>query len=413
MIAPKRVARMVWPDEIKLWSHLAGLTYQVITGTPRQRAEMLADSPNYDVNIIGIDVIETMLDELVQYPDDHPVFDLLVIDEISKLRSPTGVRAKKLLRYVKRWRMRWGLTGTLRPSGPEDLFMPATVITNKKLWGGSFYEWRKNRFYPTDYQGYNWAPRDGAEEIINQEIAPICSILRDDELPQLPELSVVIDRVELPPAARKQYRDMFDKLFAQIEDTTVLAASAAVATGKLAQLASGFVYGNDGVTEIVHDEKRAWAADVIDNAVGPTLLIYEYRQDLEMLRGLLGQDLPYLGGGVSNAESDAHIAAWNRGELPFMALHPASGGHGLNLQPGGSDMAWISPTWSPELWEQTIARLHRSGQQKPVIVRVCTAADTVDQMKLDRVYGKMSAQEAFEAYLRASGAAVRVKEAQQ
>ena len=131
------------------------------------------------------------------------------------------------------------------------------------------------------------------------------------------------------------------------------------------------------------------------------LLIYEYREDLEMLRDLLGEDLPYLGDGVTDAVSDHTSSQWNEGKLPFMAMHPASGGHGLNLQHGGADMAWIAPTWSPELWEQTIARLHRSGQSRPVIVRVCVAHDTVDQMKIDRVVGKMSAQEAFEAYLRA------------
>jgi hypothetical protein len=119
-----------------------------------------------------------------------------------------------------------------------------------------------------------------------------------------------------------------------------------------------------------------------------------------MLRRLLGEDLPYLGDGVTDKTSDHNITQWNLGTLPFMALHPASGGHGLNLQHGGSDMAWISPTWSPEMWEQTIARLHRSGQHRPVVVRVCTAADTVDGMKLDRVHQKMTAQQAFEAYLR-------------
>jgi hypothetical protein len=403
VLAPKRVARMVWPDEIRQWAHLAGLTCQVLSGTPRQRADMLADSPNYDLTIVGLDVLPWLVDELAPYPDDHPLFDLLIIDEISRLRNPTGVRVKKLLRRAGRWKMRWGMSGTLRPSGVEDLFMPATVITNKRLWGGSFYKWRAERFYPTDYQGYNWAPMPAAEETINREIAPICSTLRDDELPQLPPLSILIDRVELPPLARKLYQDMFDKLFAHVDDTTVLAASAAVATGKLAQMANGFVYDNDGVTGRVHDEKRDWVQDIVDNAVGPTLLVYEYREDLEMLRGILGEDLPYLGGGATNAESDHNITQWNAGALPFMALHPASGGHGLNLQPGGSDMAWISPTWSPELWEQTIARLYRSGQTKPVIVRVCAATGTVDQMKLDRVYGKISAQEAFERYLRAAG----------
>jgi len=400
VIAPKRVARVVWPDEIKLWAHTQGLHYQVLSGTPRQRAEMLADSSVVKITIVGLDVVDWLIKELQQYPDDHPLFDLLVIDEVSRLRNPTGKRAQILLRAAKRWKMIWGLSGTLRPSGPADLFMPATVVTRAKLWGRSFYRWQRERFYPLDYNGYNWAPLPGAEEVINREIAPLCVTLRDDELPQLPELSVIFDRVVLPAAARKQYEDMERKLMTGLGDNVVLAASAAVATGKLAQIANGFIYDNQGITERIHDEKRDWLQDIVDNATGPTLLIYEYREDLEMLRDILGEDLPYLGDGVTDVKSDAHIAAWNRKELPFMALHPASGGHGLNLQHGGSDMAWVSPTWSPELWEQTIARLHRSGQIQPVIVRVCTAADTVDQMKINRVHLKMTAQEAFEDYLR-------------
>jgi hypothetical protein len=402
VIAPKRVARMVWPDEIKLWAHTHGLSYQVLTGTPQQRAIGLAEAHAgvFDITIVGIDVVEWLVDTLVKLPDDSRLFDLLVIDEISKLRDPSGVRARRLLRYAKRWRMLWGLTGTLRPSGAEDLFMPATVVTRGKLWGKSFYSWRKTRFYPLDYQGYTWAPLPGAEETINAELAPLCVTLRDDELPQLPELSIIFDRIELPPTARKQYQDMEEKLLLwDGGGEAILAASAAVATGKLAQIANGFVYDN-GMTFSIHPEKEQWANDIIESAAGPTLFVYEYREDLEMLRRLLGQDLPYLGDGVTNKESDQFITQWNEGKLPFMALHPASGGHGLNLQHGGCDMAWISPTWSPELWEQTIARLHRSGQTKPVVVRVCTAADTVDQMKLDRVHEKMTAQQAFEAYLR-------------
>ena len=403
ILAPKRVARIVWPDEIANWSHLAGLRYQVLSGTPRQRAEMLAESPNYDLTIIGLDVVDWLIKELTPYPDDHPIFDLLVIDEISKLRNPTGVRAKRMLRYGHRWKMRWGLTGTLRPNGPENLFMPASIVTNKKIWGGSFYSWRAKRFYAVDYQGFEWAPLPGAEETINEEIAPICSILRDDELPQLPPLTMIFDRVELPPAARQQYRDMLDKLFTHVQDTTVLVSSAAVATGKLAQLSNGFIYGDGSITERVHDQKREWLADLVDNATGPTLIVFEYREDLEMIFDVLGQDTPHIGGGVTNAESDAHIKAWNEGALPFLAIHPAAAGHGLNLQSGGSDMCWISPCWSPENWEQTLARLHRSGQVAPVICRVCVASDTVDEMKLDRVFNKMSAQAAFEAFLRRHG----------
>jgi hypothetical protein len=399
VVAPKRVARMVWPDEIAEWAHTQKLTYQVVTGTPKQRADMIGQAVKFNITIIGLDVVQWLLEELVPYPDEHPLFDLLIIDEVSRLRSPTGVRAQRLLRYAKRWRMIWGLTGTLRPSGAEDLFMPATVVTRAKLWGRSFYSWRKTRFYPVDYQGYQWAPLPGAEESINKDIAPLCVTLRDDELPQLPELVVLFDRIELPPTARQQYEDMEEKLVLRNAYGAVVAGSAAVATGKLAQIANGFVYDND-MTFTLHSEKQQWAEDIVADAAGPVLFVYEYREDLEMLRRVINEDLPYLGDGVTNAQSDQNITDWNAGKLPFMALHPASGGHGLNLQHGGCDMAWVSPTWSPELWEQTIARIYRSGQKKPVIVRVCVAHHTVDDMKLDRVHKKMSAQKAFEAYLR-------------
>ena len=400
VIAPKRVARNVWPDEIAQWAHTRGLTYQVLTGTPRQRVNQLASASEYDLTIVGLDVADWLMSELSKLPDDHPLFDLLVIDEVSRLRNPTGKRARIILRYAPRWRMRWGLTGTLRPSGAQDLFMPATVITCGKLWGKSFYKWRMNRFRPVDYQGYTWEPLPGAEEVINREVAPLCVTLADNELPQIPGLNVLFDHVELPEDARTAYDDMHRHLATSHSEDFVSAASAGVATGKLAQIANGFIYNEHGTGLPMHNEKREWLQDQIDSAAGPLLIIYEFIEDLAMIRDLLGEDVPYLGAGVSDKQSAENIRAWNAGELPVMAMHPASGGHGLNLQHGGSDMLWISPTWSPELWEQTIARLHRSGQTRPVFVRVCVARDTVDQMKLDRVYCKMSAQEAFERYLR-------------
>jgi hypothetical protein len=220
-------------------------------------------------------------------------------------------------------------------------------------------------------------------------------------------LQIIFDRFDLPPDARKAYDDMHHKLMTATSDKPVLASSAAVATGKLAQIANGFVYPNvqDTSPIRIHDEKRQWVQDIADDADAPVLFVYEYREDLAMLQEILGPDLPYLGSGPTDKQSEGFIAAWNKGELPFMALHPASGGHGLNLQHGGSDMAWISPTWSPELWEQTIARLHRSGQTEAVVVRVCTANNTVDDMKRLRVHQKMTAQQAFEDYLRRVGAA--------
>jgi hypothetical protein len=400
VIAPKRVATVVWPDEIDSWAHANSLRYAILDDAPHLREFLLQPSQvrTRDVTLIGIDLVPWLVKQLEKIGDTSPLFDLLVIDEASRLRNPTGKRAQALSKLAPRWKMIWGLTGTLRPSGPLDLFMPSRVVTRGKLWGRSFYGWRKKNFYPVDFQGYEWRPFPGAEDRLNAEIAPLITTVKDNELVQK-EPTIVFDRVTLSTAARTQYDSMQRLLFAKIAEGSVTAASAGVATGKLAQLANGFLYDNQGIASLAHDAKRRWLEDLVQDATGPTLLIYEFLEDLKLMQGIIG-DLPYLGAGVSDASAKLAIELWNAGKLPFMALHPASGGHGLNLQHGGSDMAWMSPTWSPEYWEQTIARINRSGQKKQVVVRVCVAANTVDELKLDRVHGKMTAQEAFEAYLR-------------
>jgi SNF2 family DNA or RNA helicase len=401
VIAPKRVARQVWPDEIAAWAHVAGLRHAVLTGSPTERTAMLAAADERDITIVGLDILGWLIEELLKLPVDHPLFDLLVIDEISKLRNPTGVRSKLAAKHADRWKLVWGLSGTLRPNSALDLFMPARIVTCGRLWGRSFYRWQKNNFYPTDRNGYNWAPFPGAEERLNAELAPLVTTLGADDMLELPKLTVIFDRVELPDDARRQYDRMQTRLITKARDATgVVAGSTAIASGKLAQIANGFVYDESTVPHRMHDAKREWLTDLIEDASAPMLLVYEFIEDLELMGGLLGGKLPYLGAGVTNAQSDRNIEDWNAGKLPFMALHPASGGHGLNLQHGGADMAWLAPTWSPEMWEQTIARLHRSGQTRPVVIRVCVAERTVDELKLNRVYFKMSAQEAFEHFLR-------------
>ena len=401
VLAPKRVARVVWPDEIANWEHVEHLYYQVLTGSPARREDMLKASSNYDLTICGLDITQWLMETLDKYPDDHPIFDLLIVDEISRLRNPRGKRAKELAKRAHRFKMIWGLTGTLRPNGAEDLFMPARVVSRDQLWGRSFDRWRQQHFVPLDWNGYRWGPLPGAEDKLNAELAPYIVTLGDNDMPELPKLSVILDKVTLPPAARHQYDDMESKLFARGgKDGVITAASAGVATGKLAQAANGFMYDNNKLPVALHDEKREWLADLLEDASGPTLVVYEFIEDLQMLLEVAGGMTPFLGAGATDKDADQAIKDWNAGKLKVMGLHPASGGHGLNLQHGGADMAWISPCWSPEFWEQTIARIHRSGQTRPVMVRVCVARDTVDEMKLARVYEKMTAQQAFEAYLR-------------
>jgi hypothetical protein len=402
--APKRVAYVVWPDEIQNWNHTRQLRWDVLNEGPIERRTRLTLVKNRDLTLFGHDIIGSVLNNLDEFPPDHPLFDLLIVDEISRFRNPQGAWYKQLAKHIHRWKMVWGLSGTLRPSGPLDLFAPIRLVSRGKLWGRSFYQWQKERFYPTDYNGYDWAPKPGAEEQINIEIAPL---LVTCEVPVLPAPTIVLDRVELPIKARAKYRTMERKLFSSIDNgDKVVADSRAIAVGKLGQIANGFVYDGDSTFRI-HDEKFYWLIDLIKNSIAPTLLVYEFQEDFQMLlqvfHVLSMGDLPFLGAGVSDQKADANIKAWNAGKLPFMALHPASGGHGLNLQHGGADMAWIAPTWNPELWDQTIARLHRPGQLKQVIVRVCVANNTIDDMKLDRVHGKLSAQQAFERYLQSIG----------
>jgi len=402
VIAPKRVARVVWPDEIEQWKHVTKLRYSILDGGPIQRELGLTEAAlmTRDVTIVGLDVAQWLVEVLSRVKPESRIFDLLVIDEISRLRNPKGERAKVLAKLSPRWRTIWGLSGTLRPSEPEDLFMPARVVTKGKLWGRSFYKWRQERFYPLDYNGYQWAPLPGKEDEINAQLAPYVATVAEGELIQ-PEPTIVFDKVQLPPGARRQYDSMERRLLTGAGEAVIVAANSAIASGKLAQMANGFVYDteNDKRAIPLHSTKREWLEDLIENATGPTIIVYEFQEDLAMLLELL-PDLPYLGAGISDLAASGTIERWNRGELPFMGLHPASGGHGLNLQRGGADMAFVSPIWSPEYWEQTIARINRSGQKRQVVIRVCVAEQTVDELKLSRVFKKMSAQEAFEAYLR-------------
>jgi hypothetical protein len=401
VVAPKRVATVTWPAEIAAWEHLKHLRYAVLDRTPAHRKLVLDQAASRDITIIGIDNVQWLVDELAKLPPDHRLFDCLVIDETSKLKDPKSKRAKKLFSIAGRFKLRWGLTGTPRPNSLMDLFNQAKILTAGRLWGPSFYKWQKAHFYPLDRQGYRWAALPGHEEPILADIASISIALEEGEMPDLPELSVLIEPVTLPPDARDVYDDMEKKLFADLGDRDVFAKTAAVATGKCAQLANGFLYGEGGNEDVnaVHDEKEQWLAELVDSLQGePCIIVYEYREDLAMIQRLF-PGTPYLGAGVTDRQAADAIEAWNRGELPLLALHPASGGHGLNLQYGGSRMAWISPTWSAELWEQTIARIHRPGQGRHCMVHVCVASETVDELKRLRVISKLSAQAAFEKYL--------------
>jgi SNF2 family DNA or RNA helicase len=403
VIAPKLVATTVWPQEIASWSHLQHLRIAVLSGVPERRRALLACADERDVTVIGVDLVPWLVGELATLADDHPLFDVLIIDETSRLKDPSGKRARALLKVAGRFRTRWGLTGTPRPNSSLDLFMPAAIITDGALWSRAFVPWQKRHFRPRDPFGREWAALPGAEEKIAADFGTVALTVADADMPDLPPLNVVEMHIALPDDVMARYREMALRLFTDVEGRTIEAASPLIATGKLAQIANGFLYdgGNENSLR-VHDLKTQWLKELVESLEGePLLIAYEFIEDLRTIQNALKWwwDVPVLGGPTSAAESSRLVEAWNAGKLRLLAFHPAAAGHGLNLQHGGSRMAWLSPSWSAELTQQAIARIYRPGQTQHVTVHVCVAAGTVDEMKRNRVLGKMSAQEAFRRHL--------------
>jgi SNF2 family DNA or RNA helicase len=402
VIAPKLVATTVWPTEVAAWSHLAHLKIAVLNGSPERRRALLATAAERDVTVINVELAQWLVNELVTFADDHPLFDILIIDETSKLKDPNGKRAWALQRIAGRFRTRWGLTGTPRPNSSQDLFMPAAIITKGALWGRAFQPWRRRYFMPVDpYDPYErvWIARPGAEEQIAKDFGTVAMTVADEDMPDIPPINVVVTPIELPDDVMATYKMMAKELFAEIEGRSIAAASPLIATGKLAQMANGFLYdaGTDDPV-FVHDLKIEWLRELVESLDGePLLIAYEFVEDLRAIRRALGE-VPTLSNATPK-EATRLIADWNAGKLPLLAFHPASAAHGLNLQHGGARMAWLSPSWSAELTQQAIARIHRPGQTRHTTVHVCVAAGTVDEMKRDRVINKMSAQEAFKRHL--------------
>jgi SNF2 family DNA or RNA helicase len=392
VVAPKRVAELVWSREASLWEHTAGLRVEVIAGTPKQRAAAVERAQNAHIIVVGIDNIEWLINNYALMS-----CDLLVLDEISRLKSPKSKRAKLLAKIAPNFPNIWGLSGTIRPNSALDLFMPARIITRGQLWGSSFYAWRQRYFRPVDFQGYDWRPLPGAEEQIGMEFSKIAMRLDPGDMPGMPELTTIIDQVDLPDDVAVEYKRMERRLLAEFDEGDVVAITAAVASGKLSQMAQGFIY-NDGYVVELHGEKVDWLRDLVERLDGePLLVCYTFIEDLRHIRE--AAPLVAILTGLEGAKAADLIDRWNAGQVPVLAIHPGSAGHGLNLQHGGHHIAWFGLPWSPELYDQTRKRIHRPGQKMPVVEHICLTRSTVDEMKRMRVLEKMSAQQAFAAYL--------------
>ena len=390
VIAPLRVARDTWPAEIRKWDHLKGLTYSVVTGTQSERIAALRKQA--DIYIINRENVQW----LVQDSGAPFDYDMLVIDELSSFKSWQARRFKALMKvrpYVKRV---VGLTGTPSSNSLMDLFAEFRVLDMGKRLGRFIGQYRNAFFRPERMNGpivYSYAPLPGAEEDIYRRIADITISMKACEHLKMPELITTNYEVEMSPDERDTYEDLKNELVLSLPDGEVTAANAAVLTGKLLQLAGGAIYSDDGGVIHIHDRKLDALEDIIEGMNGRPLLVgYWLKHDLERIT----QRLTKAGIPFERLDSEASMKRWNAGQIPVGLAHPASTGHGLNLQEGGNTICWFSPTWSLELYQQMNARLFRQGQKaETVVITHIVTKNTVDSRVLKALTEKDRIQEAL------------------
>ena len=394
IVAPLRVATIVWPDELNKWrAVLPYIFMQVIKGNAQQRLNAMTDQfPN--VHVINYENLPWFMEKKPKW--FHP--DVVIFDEITRLKNPKSKRAKAIYKWLEGIPAVWGLTGTIATHGHKDLFMPAKLVTRSKLWGKSFYAWQQQHFEKHAFKEYEWNLKDGHDKIIEDEFATIAFTVDENDMPELPEMIIDPIWIELPPLAVAKYRDM-QRDYMLEDKRTIVAANAGAMTMKLRQIAQGFIYSQDDlkktVAYMIHDAKLEALKELVANMNGkPLLVAYDFQEDLQRITQTF--KCPYIGAGIDEKQSKLLVDRWNGGKLPVLAVHPASAGHGLNMQAGGNHVCWYGLIWSLEYFQQLVARLRRQGQKaNKVWNHIIMARNvTIDQDQLAVVLGYKTVQEA-------------------
>ena len=385
VIAPLRVAQSTWSGEIEKWDHLRGLRLSKVLGNEKQRIEALNQPA--DLYIINRENTEW----LVNYYGRKWPFDMVVIDELSSFKNPKSKRFRALRKVRPLIKRVVGLTGTPAPNGLIDLWSQIYLLDQGERLGKTLTGYRDRYFDPGRRNQnivFEWVPKPFAEERIYEKISDICVSMKAEDWLRLPERIDNVIEVELPEKAKNQYNQLEKNLILPLLDSDVTAANAAVLTNKLLQMANGAIYDEFGEAKEIHDTKLEALEEVVEAANGkPVLVAYSYRHDLDRIKNRLRKYNPRM------LDNDQDVRDWNAGKIQVLLLHPASGGHGLNLQAGGNIIVWFGLTWSLEWYQQTNARIHRQGQTERVIVHHIVAKGTMDEQVLKALTGKAATQE--------------------
>ena len=384
MIAPLRVAQSTWSGEIEKWDHLRGLRLSKVLGNEKQRIEALNQPA--DLYVINRENTEW----LVNYYGRKWPFDMVVIDELSSFKNPKSKRFRALRKVRPLIKRIVGLTGTPAPNGLIDLWSQVYLLDQGERLGKTLTGYRDRYFDPGRRNQnivFEWIPKPFVEEAIYEKISDICVSMKAEDWLQLPGRIDNVIEVELPEKAKSQYKQLEKDLTLPLVDSDVTAANAAVLTNKLLQMANGAIYDEFSDAKEIHSAKLDALEEVVEAANGkPVLVVYTYQHDLDRIKRQLKKYNP------RTLNSDQDVRDWNEGKIQVLLLHPASGGHGLNLQAGGNIVIWFGLTWSLEWYQQTNARLHRQGQTERVIIHHIVAKGTMDEEVLKALTGKAATQ---------------------
>jgi SNF2 family DNA or RNA helicase len=384
VIAPLRVANSVWAQETAKWAHLRPLRVSVCTGLSKRRLAAL--QMDADVYVINRENVEWLVE---QYGTRWP-FDMVVIDESSSFKNASSKRFRAMRRVLPYTQYMALLTGTPSPNGLIDLWSQVYLIDFGQSLGRTMTAY-KQRFFEADYMGYKFKARDGSEGSIHNLIAPFTVHMSAEDYLDLPPRIDLTIKTQMPDAALQRYKDFERTLLAELDDGDVVEAmTAAVLANKLLQYANGGLYTDDKKNwSEIHSAKLDALAEILEDNAGENVLVsYNYRFDLERLQKRFPDAV------VLDKQQET-IDRWNRGEIRLLLAHPASAGHGLNIQAGGSLIVWFGMTWSLENYLQFNARLHRQGQTKPVRIIHLVTEDTIDERVLAVLGNKEKSQSAL------------------
>ncbi len=385
IIAPLRVARDTWPTEAAKWDHLAGLTIAIAIGAKQDRLDALAR--NAMVTVINRENVPWLVKQL----GGAWSFDMVVIDELSSFKNHRAQRFKALTTVRSEINRIVGLTGTPASNGLMDLWAQFRLLDEGQRLGRFISHYRNRWFTPDKRNGmqiFTYKPRVGAEDEIYAAIGDITLSMRTTDHLQLPELTVTTTDVTLDDREREAYERLRDEMVLDLDGQVIDAANAAALSGKLLQLASGAIYDEHGNVIEVHDRKLDALEDLVEAANGqPLLVAYWFKHDAARICERFPE--------ARELKTSRDIKAWNARQIPLALIHPASAGHGLNLQTGGHLLVWFSLTWSLELYQQTNARLYRQGQPNPVTITHLATHNTLDQAVLKALEAKDMTQAAL------------------